>query len=70
MYPKQNLLALIAALLSITMALSMDIVNHAALANGISPSTNISPSDNNTFSEARDPVSDAQNPAWHRRESY
>lgn len=66
MSPKQNILALIAALLfSITMA-SMDFANTAALATNASPptSTTWSAADN-TFSEADDPVSDAQNPVRH-----
>ncbi|KAL2293378.1 hypothetical protein FJTKL_05300 [Diaporthe vaccinii] len=57
MSPKQNILALIAALLfSITMA-SMDFANTAALATNASPptSTTWSAADN-TFSEADDPI--------------
>lgn len=66
MSPKQNILALIAALLvSITMA-SMDFANTAALPTNISPSTKTTPSAaNDTFSEADNPVSDCQNAAWH-----
>lgn len=63
---KQNILAVIAALLfSITMAL-MDSANTAALAANLSPSASTAPSVNNTFSEARDPVSASQHPAQHR----
>lgn len=61
---KQNVLALIAALLfSITMA-SMDFANTATLATSASPSINISPSAaDDAFSEAQDPVSNQQNAA-------